>query len=219
MTTMKRTVWMLAVLACAVCASQAWATDPVPGNNSGTFIIKITPNVDLGVTVDTTGAAWVGDTDLYVDMDLGATKLLGTGVKLTVAGNFQNQEFQLSGAANSTWALDTTVDDEQDKVRLYAMIGADQNAELAGGAQYAGVGNLITTGASRAGQAQSDESGDLLHTYEFATGAGAEYADVDGLTVSTARRLWLRADTPSQTTVANEQQFTITVTAVSGAGL
>ena len=197
----------------------AWAADPVASNNSGVFTVRITPNVDLGVTVDTTGAAWTADTDLDVDMDLSAEKLLGTGVKLTVAGNFQNQEFQLTGAVLDTWTLDTDESVEGDKLRLYGKIGTDQNADLALTGDFTATTDLITTVATRAGQPEADEAANANHTYEFATAAGARYQDVDGMAVAQARRLWLRANTPNTTTVDAQQRFTVTVTAVTGAGL
>src|SRR5688500_4577177 len=85
----------------------AWAADPVASNNSGSFQVRITPNVDLGVLVDTAGAAWAGDTDLYTDLEPGQEKLLGTAVKLSVAGNFNKQEFEISAVKLDTWDLDT----------------------------------------------------------------------------------------------------------------
>jgi hypothetical protein len=211
-----------AVLALGLCAGQASAADPVASNNTGNFTVRITPNVDLGVTVDTTGAAWAGDTDLDVDMDLGTEKLLGTGVKLTVAGNFQNQEFALSGANAATWTLDA--DDataEENKLRLAAMIGADQNTELPTSAQFNGDGNLVVVGGPvRAGQSNANEGSATPgtgHVYEFADDAGAEYQQIDDMAVGQARRLWLRAKTPPTSTTDAQQAFVVTVTAMSGA--
>jgi len=216
MTTNKKTMAWLGLAALALGAVTAQA-DPNASNNTGAFTVRITPNVDLGVTVDTSGSAWAGSADLDVTTALGAESLLGTGVKLTVAGDFSNQEFRLSAAALDTWALDTDETPGADSMRLYGMIGADQGAAPATGL-FSGAGNLITTSVTSAGQAPGDESGNANHVYEFLTGQSPQYANVDGMAVTTARRLWLRANTPTTTTSDAQQRFTVTVTAMSGAG-
>ena len=74
------------LLCLTLAAAEAWA-DKNSSNDSGTFSVKIIPNVDLGVLVNTSGAAWAGDTDLYATMDLGTEKLLGRVVSTTaIAG-------------------------------------------------------------------------------------------------------------------------------------
>ena len=200
-------------------AAKGWALDPVASNNTGVFTVRIQPNVDLGVTVNTAGAAWVGSADLDVGMDLSAEKLLGTGVLLTVAGNFQNQEFALSAANAATWALDTDETAAEDQLRLYGLIGANQTAAPAS-ALFNGVPNLITNALANAGQSNANEpsaSPGAGHVYEFLDNQAPEYAQIDNLAVLTARRLWLRANTPPTTTTDVQQAFTVTVTATSGA--
>ena len=225
MTTNEKTAAWLGLAARAALAALALAlgvtaakADPNNGNNTGTFTVRITPDVDLGVTVDTTGAAWAGSANLDVTMAVAAESILGTGVKLTVAGNFNNQELLLSATNLDTWTLDADETPGADSLRLYAMVGANQ-ATAPGSALFNGATNLLGGTPARAGQAQADEGGDNTHKYEFATGAGAVYADVDGMAVSTARRLWLRANTPSTTSTDEQARFTVTVTAVTGRGL
>jgi hypothetical protein len=214
--------------ALALCAAlltftgKAWA-DANPANDSGSFIIRIQPNVDLGVTVDTSDAGWTDGGNLDLTADLNSTSILNTGVLLTVAGDFSNQELTLQGAANNSWSLDADEAPAEDQLRLYAMIGLNQNTAPAAGSISAAFGslNLIGTSAVRAGQAQPDEAAndDTGKVYEFANAAGTQFQDVDGMAVGTTRRLWLRADTPPMTTSADQQTFTITVTAVTGTGL
>ena len=220
MTKSKRT-WKAGLLGLAalLLGGVSWASDPVSSNNSATFQVRITPNVDLGVTVNTSGAAWSGDADLYGDLDLGATRLMGTGVTVTMAGNFQRQELSLAGTNIDTWVLDTDESTTENALRLYAMIGANQTTDVPLAADVSGSGNILAGGATRAGQSVTNEGGDSSHTYEFSTGAGTKYANVDDMAVSTARRLWLRADTPATTTTDGQQKFTITVTAVTGTAL
>ncbi len=219
---MTKKTWTMLAAICAVMALSvgAWA-DSNPGNNSGSFEVRITPNVDYGVTVDTLGAAWEGDTDLYTDMDMNTSKKLQTGVKVTIQGDWQNQEVSLSGLGLDTWTLDTDESAEEDQLRLYGMLGADQAASIPTAVEYTAAGdlNLIDAALSRAGQAQVDEAGDSTHIHEFLIGAGAHYDDVDGMTVGTIRRLWLRADVPPTTTTDGMQRFTVTVTAGTGVAL
>jgi hypothetical protein len=176
--------------------------------------------VDLGVTVDTTGAGWQDGGDLDVTLDLAAEEILNTGVLLTVAGNFSNQELTLEAAANDSWALDTDEVSGEDDLRLYAMIGANQGTPPAN-TDITTATNLVTATPKRAGQPQADEPGNnnTNKTYEFATTAATQFQNVDGMAVGTTRRLWLRANTPPSTTSDEQQTFTVTVTAVTGTGL
>ncbi|MDO8756532.1 MAG: hypothetical protein Q7J64_00845, partial [Elusimicrobiota bacterium] len=149
---------------------------------------------------------------------LGTDTLLDSSIGIAMAGNFANQELTLTGVALNTWALDTDEVDAVDQMRLYAMFGNDSTPATPAIGDFAGAGNLITGSVVRAGQAQADEGGNLNHTYELSTGH-AEYADVDGMPSTATRRLWLRARTPNTTTTSGQAGFTVTVTAVTGAGL
>lgn len=191
--------------------------DAVPANDTGSFILRLTPNVDMGVTVDTTGSAWQGSADLDTVMDLASEARLGTGVKLTIVGDFNLQELSLQGVALDTWTLDADETPTNDQLRLYALIGADQAAAPAA-ALFDGAANLVTETAARAGQVQADEGGDLNHAYEFSDSQAPQYADVDDMPVGAVRRLWLRANTPPQSSVDQQQGFVLTVTAMTGAG-
>ena len=204
---------MAAVAVLAMGTVGAWAADP----DSGNFTVRITPNVDYGLTVDTSGSRWNSAANLDVTLDLGTDELLAVPVKVTITGNFSNQEVTLSAAALDTWALDTDEVDVLDQMRLYAMLGRDAFVSSPAPAAFAGTGNLIVTSAGQAGQIQANEASDTGHKYELAT-AATEYADVDTLAVGNIRRLWLRARTPGFSTVSSQQQFTVTATAVTGAG-
>jgi len=194
--------------------------DANPANDSGSFTVRITPNVDLGVVVDTTGANWVGaSSNLDMTSDLATDTLLDAPIGIAMAGNFANQELTITGAALNTWQLDTDELDAVDELRLYAMFGV--SPVVSGSpisANFNGAGNLITGTPTRAGQPQADEGGNTNHTYELST-ANAEYADVDGMLSTAVRKLWLRARTPSTTSTDGQATFTVTITAVSGAGL
>lgn len=202
-------------LLCALGATGAFAADPDAGN----FTVRITPNVDFGLTVDTSGSRWNSSADLDVALNLGTDELLAVPVKVTMTGNFNNQEMTLSAAALNTWVLDTDEVDVLDQMRLYALLGRDAYVGSPIPTDFNGTTNLIVTGANQAGQAQADEATPDTGTkrYEMATG-NAEYANADTLAVGNIRRLWLRSRTPTNSSVATQQGFTVTVTAVSGAG-
>ena len=224
MTKTNKTGWVLmGVLASLSCLSgNAWA-DPVPGNNSGSFIIRITPNLDLGVSVDTNGAAWLGSSDLSVTANLATQERLGTPVTLTILGDFNNQELTLIVAALDTWVVDETVATvDDDSVQIFALVGRDQTGTLATLADYDTglVDHLITTSAKRVGQPELDEPGETANnTFEFKPADGVLYDDADTMIVGTVRKLWISARTPNLTSEDGEMRFQITVEATTGAGL
>lgn len=205
------------VLASSLLAAPA-AADPNPANDTAQFTVRLSPNVDMGVIVDTTGAAWAGSADLDTVLAMNAESVLGTGVKLTIVGDFNVQELDLSAAALDTWTLDSDETPTNDALRLYGLVGADQ-AAAPSSALFNGAANLVTASPLRVGQAQANEGGDTGHTYEFSTGQAPQYADADNMPVGAVRRLWLRANTPPQSSTDQQQRFVLTVTAVSGAGL
>lgn len=204
---------LLALLAAAAPAR----ADLTPANDSGAFTVRLTPNVDLGVIVDTTGAAWAGSADLDAALAMNAESVLGTGVKLTLVGTFNLQELTLEAAALDTWTLDADETPTNDRLRLYGLVGANQ-ASAPASSLFNGTANLVTALPLRAGQAQADEGGNTNHAYEFSSSEAPQYADVDDMAVGAERRLWLRVNTPPQTSSEAQQRFVLTVTAVSGAG-
>jgi len=202
----------------AILMPAAALADTNPANDSGSFTVRITPNVDLGVTVDTTGSAWVGSANLDVAQDLGTDKILSAPISIAMAGNLNNQELTLTGVALNTWVLDTDEIDVQDQMRLYAMFGVSPGAVSPIVSDFTGPQNLIVTSATRAGQTQALEGGNTGHVYELPTGH-AQYADVDGMSATATRKLWLRSRTPSTTSTDQQAAFTVTETAATGTGL
>ena len=214
--------WTLAAALIALgCLGTEARADRVPGNNSGTFSVRIFPNVDLGVSVNTSGAAWVGSADLDVTANLGGQEVLGTPVTLTILGDFNNQELTLLATKIDTWSLDEdTAARETDALQLFALVGADQTAILATIANYETSTNnhLITTAPLPVGQTNGNEgTPGTGHLYEFdASVGGLIYDDVDNMIVGTVRMLWLGASIPTATSVDSQQEFQITVAAASG---
>ncbi len=178
-------------------AAGAWADYP----NTGQFIIKIKPTVDLGVLVETTGTGWDAKwsdgppLDNEEPMDLGTEKLLATGVKVTVKGNFQNQELELQGQHNSTWLLATDETPTENKLRLYAMFSKEAETPLVTG-DFGDATTLITeAGPTVVGQSVGNEgsgSPGTGHICELADTHG-QYGQMDDMAVDQVRRLWRRA--------------------------
>jgi hypothetical protein len=213
------TAMMVMVTAAALLTATVAKADSNPLNDSDVFTVRLTPNVDLGVIVDTSGSNWAGSGNLDVTMDLGADHVLDNPVYVEMAGNFNNQELALTGANLNTWVLDTDEIDVTDQMRLYGMFGLlPFNTAQPVAADFDGTNNLITTSQKRAGQPQANEAGNTNHTFEFSTGHD-EYVDVDGMSPADVRALWLRATTPGTSTSDLQAAFTVTVTAVTGAGL
>jgi len=222
-TTVRLKTAMLTAALALLTAGTARA-DANPANDSGEFTVRITPNVDLGVIVDTSGANWAGaSTNLDMTSDLATDTLLDDPIAVTMTGNFTNQELTLTGAALNTWQLDTDEVDAVDQVRLYAMFGSSAWSASPVEGDFAGAQNLIKTVATRAGQPEDDEGGDTNHVYELPIAHGEYTAgstgEVDALGPTNSLSLWLRARTPNTTTTDAQAAFTVTVTAVSGAGL
>ena len=57
---------------------------------------------------------------------------------------------------------------------------------------------------------------DTTNLFKIEDGTMLSGANMDGLAVSDQRQLWLRLDTPSDTTVSAAQEIQVTVTAVTG---
>ena len=218
-TKMKTLKAALAAAVLALMTATLARADANPANDSGSFTVRITPTVDLGVVVDTSGANWVGTSATLEDLtsNLGTDTLLEGPIGISMAGNFTKQELTLTGAALNTWQLDTDEVDVQDQLRLYALFGRFSHVGSPPQAAFDGVTNLITTSAGQAGQAQANEAGDTGHKYELPTTGQAEYADVDDMLPTATRRLWLRVRTPSLSSTEGQASFTVTVTAVNGA--
>ncbi|PCI37694.1 MAG: hypothetical protein COB53_05790 [Elusimicrobia bacterium] len=192
-----------------------------PANDSASFVIRVLPQIDLGVVVDTSGAAWIGSSDLSMTPNLGSQQRLGTPVTLTIVGNLNNQELTLSALALDTWTVDTDASaTEQNALQIYALVGRDQTGVLATDADYdtGTSAHLITTSDLPVGQPIIDEGAATGNNFfEFIPADGAKYDDVDNMKVGTVRKLWMSTMIPSDVTVEGEQKFQITVQAVFGA--
>jgi len=208
--------------ACAAFGPSAAFADAVAGNDSDALTISITPNVDLGVDIDTATPA--GFLDLG-SLALGATAFTANPATVSVVGSFNFQELQVQGEVLDTWTLDGDQTANENALQLYALFttvsrssSPAQSAFDFTGDATAADANLVTVTARNGGvDSTTGETGDgrfekQTDASDISPGAGS----VDDLSVGDKRHLWFRADLPPTTTVSAAQKFEVTLTAVNG---
>jgi len=214
-----RALTLLLLLAFSPASSYA---DPVPANDSDTLTIALAPVVDMGVDVDTATARFsVSDApgSLATSIQMGATAYLVSPATVTVLGNFNNQEIQLSAASLDSWSLDTDESAETDQVQLYALFAVDKasrpvEAEFGQGGDGR---HLVKTSAAPAGEPSGSENNDLSdNRFEIADGGMTSGTNMDNLAVGSKKQLWLRVDAPPLTNSDEIQRIVVTLTAVNG---
>lgn len=191
-------------------AGSAFA-DPVPSNDQDSITVAITPLVDLGVEIDTATARFShadAPGDLAVALDLGATAYLISPATVTIVGNIQPQELDVSAQLSGGWTLAADEIGGIDQLQAYALFAVDRtSAPLE--AEFAGAKNLLTAAAKRAGGSPGVQA-DGSFENDAMTGA----ADMDNILLSApSRQLWLRLDTPAISTTDQDQELVITINA------
>ena len=219
--------WMLGGLAMVLLgAGPVWAAD----TDADSLTITIAPSVDFGVDIDTSAAQFTGGAvglGGAVTLALGATGYLTTPAQVTVKGNFQNQELEVVAAGLDTWQVDTDEVANEDKVQVYALFslsrssapyesefgeGGDMRHLVKGVAKFAGETN------GTEGNTGADNQFEIPST-SFTGGSGPALGaggDMDRLQVGNIRQLYLRMDAPPSSTVSEEQEIQVTLTAKNG---
>ena len=196
-------------------ATAAMAAAP----DSDSLTVRITPNVDLGVDIDTGTARFNhadAPGDLDIPLDTNATSYLISPASVTITGNFGSQEVEVVGQVSAGgWSLDTDEAIGADSLQVYALFAVSKDTSPFE-SDFAGANNLVTTSPQMAGQPTGDEATPETNTrYEKAVGMD-QGANMDNLPVSTLRQLWLRLDTPSSTSIDSAMDMTVTLTAKNG---
>ena len=221
MKTTKKAGWAaLAGLALVLAAGSAWAVDPDASNNSDQIRIRITPNADYGVEIDTGNLPMAGGL-----IDLGALSLYASTftvkpATVTILGSVSKsagnptttgQELDVTAAISGGWTFDTTptTDNTSGAIDELAMFLLFSDTALAAGpaaSEFAGATAGVTTAAAiRAGGSSSTGV-----VYEK-TGAAA--GDMDNLSVGNKRHMWTYFRLPDATSTASAQDVTVTLTA------
>ena len=200
------TVGALMGLAAAFCATDVRA-DANTSNDADSLTIIITPNVDYGVDIDTTG----------VTLDLGTVDLYDTAqtaepAVVTVKGSWASQELDLSGSIEGGWSFDATpstwaTSGSQDEIAVYALFSdtalgtapnGDDFANATADAGYTGV-------ASRVGG--DSGGGDKFEKQ------GANAIDMDNRAPEDDANMWIFLRLPDATSTSSDQEITLTLTA------
>lgn len=191
----------------------AWA-DTDTTNDQASITFTIMPNIDRGVSIDTTA----------VDMDLGTVGLkvttqtvrpatvtiLGT-LAYSGSGETTGQELDLALTFSGGWNLDTspsvdTTDAETNMIAVYALF-SDTGLSLAPtAAQFDADSSGFTQVSERVGS--GSDNGTRFET------AGAGALDMDHMSAGDKAHLWMLFRLPSATTDTNEKKITLTATAV-----
>jgi hypothetical protein len=139
---------------------------------------------------------------------------------VTILGNYNNQEVQLSAACLDSWAIDTDEIAKADKVQLYALFSvnkASRPVELEFG-QGADRRHLVTSAVKVAGEAQGSEvDANTGNQFEIAAAnAMTGGTSMDNLPVGAQKQLWMRVDAPPTSNSEDQQRLMVTLTAVNG---
>ncbi len=220
MNTKQNKQWMAVmaagVLALTLGAGRAYA-DANPANNSDTITIKITPNVDFGLSLNVGPAVMENGVGLSVTAGLNTSQFLSDAATLDILGDFNNQEVSVLAAGLDTWGVDTDETGSQDQVIVYALFSATAKASRPSSAEFEeGTARHHVTGTAKfAGEASGTEGNvGTDNTFEHYTMSSS--ADMDNLAVSASRSLWLQLDMPTSTTVTADQRIQVTLSADTG---
>lgn len=197
------------ILLCAFAAfAPHFARAEDPANNSDSITVRITPVVDVGVEIDTAAV------NLSYILDLGATQYTLTPATVTILGNVNPQELDISAAnisASPIWLLDSDELAALDELQLYALFSVGRSTQPLE-AEFSGAKNLVTTAVKRAGQQGGDGGNQNFENNGMLGGA-----DMDRMNVGTQRQLWFRMDMPPLTSTTDDQDIQITITATRSA--
>jgi hypothetical protein len=220
MTTKKKPGWaaagLLAAALLAMAGTGAWAVDLNTANDAEGLTVRITPNADYGVTIDTTnlqggasGVIELGTLDMYASTFTvrPATVTIAGGVSRRGASN-TGQELDVTAGISGGWFLDATptttgTGGEIDGLAMYLLFSPTSISQAPSGGEFVdGTGDVTATGtAIRAG-------GSAGGGVKFENGT-----DMDNLSVGNARHMWMYFRMPSETSTGSDQDVTVTLTA------
>ena len=176
-----------------------------PANDSDAITITLRPTVDIGVDIDTSSV------NLDFTLAMGATDYTLNPIGVTILGNIQPQELDLSAhnvSDSPVWTLDTDEVAASDELQLYALFSVSRATNPLE-VEFDGVKNLLTGSPKRAGQSPG-----LTANGNFENNVMEGGVDADNILLSApARQLWLRMDVPPLTSTADLQKIQVTVTA------
>ena len=214
MTTKRMTAALLGLMLTAVLGVGAYAADPNAANTEDGLTVRITPNADYGVTIDTTnqgiasGAIDLGALNLYASTyTVKPATVTITGTVSRRGATNTGQELDVTANISGGWVLDATPTTDAtsgsiDELAMYLLFTPTSLSGAPGANEFITDGTVTVTGSAiRAGG-----SG----------GAGTKFernTDMDNLSVGNARHMWMYFRLPSETSTGNAQDVAVTLTA------
>ena len=198
----------------------AWATAD-PTNDTDQVIIRITPNVDLGVSIAT--AAYDAGNDGYISLgtvDLYQTTWTVRPATVTIEGNIGSngantgQELDVSGAITGGWSFDATptvgaeTGGEVDAMAMYLLFSDTTLSAAPAAAEFSSGSGEFTGPTLRAGGDGGAGGTQFEHV-------GGGSTNMDDLSATDSRHMWLYFRLPNQSSTGNNQDVTVTLSAVN----
>lgn len=195
---------LLSLLLPILVSSSGTAFADNPANDSDSITLRIRPVIDMGVEIDTNTA------ELDFTMDMGATQFMTMPATITILGNVNPQELDVTAgniSASPVWDLDLDEDAGLDELQLYALFSVGRSTHPLE-SEFNGVKNLLTGAVKRVGTPGGNAANGNFENNVMQGGA-----DMDGLNVGDQRQMWLRVDAPPQSSTATDQYIQVTLTA------
>lgn len=191
--------------------------DAIVANDTATIQITITPNVDRGVTIDTQTVNMVLGL-----IDLNTSTQTVNPATVTVQGNLTNTELDLSAGISGGWTFEpTATSTTTDKLKTWVVFTATtvfttpaKNSNTFDDTNDFLASNTASFPGTRVGSS-SGGSGNINNSFE--DNSGNAFADMDALSPTSKRHMWMYFTTPDVTTTASDQliRFYLTVKAGS----
>ena len=233
MKTTKRTMtWALAArltlagLLVAATGVGAWAADPNAANDKAGLTVRITPNADYGVTIDTANVGVAGGVIDLGSLNLYASTFTVKPATVTIVGTVSaragagGQELDVTARILTAggWIFDPTPTTDAtsgatDELAMFLLMSGATGAAGPTGTQFAtaGADAQVTSGGAGTQTSLTYRAGGLngLGT-KFKFGASS----LDNLSVNDQRNLWMYFRLPDATSTGNAQDIAVTLTAV-----
>ena len=225
MTTKRMMTGLLALLVTAMTGVSALAADPNAANTEDGLTVRITPNADYGVTIDTANVGVAGDVIDLGAMDLYTSTFNVKPATVTVTGTVSKrganggQELDVTAAVLTAngWIFDPTPTTDAtsgavDELAMFLLMSDTTLSASPGGASFtdAGVAAQVTSGAVGTQTSHTYRAGGL-------GGAGSKFefggVDLDQMSVGNKRHLWMYFRLPSETSTGSAQDIAVTLTA------
>jgi hypothetical protein len=224
MTTKLKAAWALAALLVLVTGVSAWAADPNAANTEDGLTVRITPNADYGVTIDTANLGLAGETIDFGSLDLYTSTYTLKPATVTITGTVSKngsqggQELDVTArilTANG-WVFDPTPTTDAtsgsvDELAMFLLMSPTTLSASPSAANYAAAASAAELTSGGAGTQTSltyrgGGNGGNGSKFEFGT-------DLDQMSVNDKKHLWMYFRLPSQTSTSNAQDIAVTLTA------